>query len=105
MVAICNFSLEAGTSTLLWRARSPLRREVKKSAIGSVTFMFLASLLKGQRPSRHPSYQLDVFYASLPARLCHARDISLQSQLAEAQAADLEFTQESAGPSATFATV
>src|SRR4051794_34556664 len=60
------FTLEAGTSTSVLRARMPLRIRVRKSAIGSVMF------------------------SSLPARLDDAGNLALQRQATEAQATQLK---------------
>src|ERR1041384_5181640 len=79
MRAISTFSLEDGTSTFASLARTPLRIRVSISGMGSV--MFIGSLLPRS-----------------PAGLDHARDVALERQLAEADAAHLEFPQE--GPRA-----
>src|SRR5258708_8622101 len=66
--------------------------DVKKSAIGSVTFMFLALLL------------LPILLL-LPTRLHHSWDFPLQGQQAEAQAAHLKLAQIPARPAAALAAV
>src|ERR1017187_9943999 len=88
MRAISVFSLEAGTSTLGWRARMALRTRVSMSAIGSLVI---------------PALQLFLWLS--PARLRDAGDFPVQRQLAEAQTADAEFAQKSARPSAAPAAV
>src|SRR5262245_29298503 len=76
MRAISAFILEAGTSTVLWRAMRPLRSRVSRSAIGSVMLIVLDSS---------------------PARLRHPGEGSLQGQVPEADPADLELAQVAAG--------
>src|SRR5262245_23165781 len=76
MRAISAFILEAGTSTVLWRAMRPLRRRVSRSAMGSVMLIVLASS---------------------PARLRHPGERSLQGQVPETDPADLELSQVAAG--------
>src|SRR5580658_6983798 len=88
MRAISVFSLEAGTSTLGWRARMALRTRVSMSAIGSLVI---------------PALQLFLWLS--PARLRDAGDFPVQRQLAEAQPADAELAQKSARPAATPAAV
>src|SRR5580704_15589945 len=75
--AISVFSLEAGTSTLGWRALIALRTRVSMSAIGSLVI---------------PALQL--FLRLSPARLRDAGDFPVQRQLAEAQTADAELAQK-----------
>src|SRR5579862_5330482 len=82
------FRREAGTSTLGWRAASPLRIRVSISAMGSDVVI--------------PSFFL---LPSLPGSLDHAGNFARQRQLAEADAAQLELPQESPRPSAAEATV
>src|SRR5262245_57882 len=84
MRAISVFILDAGTSTVLCRAMSPLRRRVSRSAIGSVMLIVLDSS---------------------PARLGHPGEGSLQGQVPEADPADLELAQVAARPSAAPAPV
>src|SRR5690348_1518937 len=81
MRAISVFNLEAGTSTLGWRARIALRTRVSMSAIGSLVISLL------------------------PASLDHAGDLAVEGELAEAQAADAELAQEAARTSATPAAI
>src|ERR1022692_2564276 len=88
MRAISVFSLEAGTSTLGWRARMALRTRVSMSAIGSLVI---------------PALQLFLWLS--PARLRDAGDFPVQRQLAEAQPADAELAQKRARPSAEPAAV
>src|SRR4051812_38627446 len=66
MRATSFFSLEDGTSTVSWAAWIALRIRVRKSATGSVIDM------------------------SLPARLRHAGDVAIVSELAQADAANAE---------------
>src|SRR3972149_6114529 len=70
MRAIWRFVREAGTTTSVWRARLALRMRVSMSAIGSETFM------------------------CLPARLRHARQLTQQGALPEADAAEGETAHE-----------
>src|ERR1017187_4327357 len=88
MRAISVFSLEAGTSTLGWRALMALRTRVSMSAMGSLVILALQRFL----------------WVS-PARLRDAGDLPVQRQLAEAQPADAELAQKSARPSAAPAAV
>src|ERR1035438_7120252 len=88
MRALSVFSLEAGTSTLGWRARMALRSRVSMSAIGSLVI---------------PALQLFLWLS--PARLRDAGDFPVQRQLAEAQPADAELAQKRARPSAAPAAV
>src|SRR5580700_1106952 len=88
MRAISVFNLEAGTSTLGWRARMALRTRVSMSAIGSLVIAAL------QR-----------FLSLSPARLGDAGDFPVQRQLAEAQPADAELAQKGARPAAAPAAV
>src|SRR5262249_55434308 len=76
MRAISVFSLEAGTSTLGWRAWIALRTRVSMSAMGSLVIVLLLP------PPR------------LPACLDHARNLAIQGELAETQPADAELAQE-----------
>src|SRR5579862_6685192 len=88
MRAISVFNLEAGTSTLGWRAPMALRTRVSMSAIGSLVI---------------PALQL--FLSVSPAGLDHTGDLPVQRQLAETQPADAELAQKSAGPAAAPAAV
>src|SRR3954447_1835194 len=85
MRAISAFSLEAGTSTFGWRAWIALRTRVSMSAIGSLVIVLLLQFL--------------------PASLGHTRNLAIQRELAEAEAANSELAQERARPSAAPATV
>src|SRR5712692_7950101 len=78
--AIRTLSLEEGMSTFSCSARLPLRMRVSRSAIGS--------LLIGW-----PS----------PARLHDARNLALEGQLPEAEAAQLELPEVAPGPAAQLA--
>src|SRR5689334_18583277 len=75
---------EFGTATVSWRATCALRMRVSMSAIGSERFM--ARYL-------------------LPARLHDARELAVEGQLAEADAAEAELAHEGARPSALVAAV
>src|SRR5271157_4688572 len=86
MRAISVFSLEAGTSTLGCRAWIALRTRVSMSAMGSLVINLLP-------------------WPGLPARLGHAGNLAVQSQLAETQAADAELAQIAARPSAAPAAI
>src|SRR5215467_58076 len=85
MRAISAFSLEAGTSTFGWRAWIALRTRVSMSAIGSLVIVLLLHFL--------------------PASLGHTRNLAIQGELAEAEAANSELAQECARPSTTPAAV
>jgi len=63
---MASFIFDDGISVKAWRAAKALRVRVSISAIGSVVFIFL------------------------PARLCHARHLTLQCQLTEADTAHTE---------------
>src|SRR5512136_605215 len=78
-----SLTLEAGTSQRSLPACTALRMRVRKSAMGSVIVI------------AHP----------LPARLGHAREVALQGQLAETQAAQLELADVGARTTAQFAAV
>src|SRR5258708_25983799 len=80
-------SRDAGTSRLAWRAACALRMRVSMSAIGSDV------VIPGLPPR------------SLPAALHHAGDLSRERQVAEANAAQLEFADEAARAPATQAAV
>src|SRR5579871_2440131 len=83
--AISIFTLEAGTSTLGWRAICALRMRVSISPMGSDVSM---------RP-----------VLSLPARLDHAGDFARQRQLPEADAAQIELAQIASRTAAAEAAV
>src|ERR1039458_8619694 len=85
MRAISDFSLEAGTSTLGWRAWIAFRTRVSMSAMGSLVIIFLLP--------------------ALPASLHHAGDLAVQGELAETETAHAEFTQIGARPAAAPAAV
>src|ERR1017187_6568799 len=85
MRAISDFSLEAGTSTLGWRAWIAFRTRVSMSAMGSLVIILLLP--------------------ALPASLHHAGDLAVQGELAETETADAEFTQIGARPAAAPAAV
>src|ERR1035437_9237756 len=85
MRATSAFSLEAGTSTLGWRAWIALRTRVSMSAMGSLVIVLLLPVL--------------------PASLGHAGNLAIQGELAETQAANAEFAQERARASTPPATV
>src|SRR4051794_14934718 len=85
MRAISAFSLEAGTSTFGWRAWIALRTRVSMSAIGSLVIVLLLHFL--------------------PASLGHTRNLAIEGELAEAEAANSELAQKCAGPSAAPAAI
>src|ERR1044071_4404190 len=80
-----SFTFEAGTSRRSCLARWALRILVSRSAIGSVIDI-------GVSPA-------------LPAGLDHARQIALQREQPEADAAEPELAQEGARPAAALAAV
>src|ERR1022692_1401282 len=103
MRAISAFSLEAGTSTLGWRAWIALRTRVSMSAMGSLVIVLL---LLNAFPLSEAGWRRSLerpFF--LPARLRHARNLTVQRELAEAQTADAEFAQKSAWAPASPAAV
>src|SRR5215467_8254124 len=85
MRAISVFSFEAGTSTFGWRAATAFRTRVSMSAMGSLVIVLLLEFL--------------------PTGLGHAGDLAIQSELAEAQAADAELAQKRPRPPAAPAAV
>src|SRR5450759_1957624 len=85
MRAISAFSLEAGTSTFGWRAPIALRTRVSMSAIGSLVIVLLLHFL--------------------PASLGHTRNLAIEGELTEAEAANSELAQERPRPSTTPAAV
>src|SRR5438270_272880 len=115
--AISVFSLEAGTSTLGWRAWIAFRTRVSMSAMGSLVIVLLLRIgtdasVPGRCGLRRVDRSVCPWFALaarlhlvLPAGLRHARNLAIQSELAEAQAADAELAQERARPAAAPATV
>src|SRR5262249_21998205 len=85
MRAISLLSFEAGTSTRWCFAAAPLRMLVRKSAIGSVCIILLI--------------------VSLPARLGHARNFSLERHATEADTAHLKLADIRARTAANAAAV
>src|ERR1700709_1782906 len=71
-----------GISTVSCAAMMPLRIRVRKSAMGSV---------------------IDIVPPALPARLRHAGDVAVVSQLPQADAAEAELAVDGARPAATAA--
>src|SRR4051794_13148396 len=78
---------EAGSSSLSCFSRVAFFTRFTKSAIGSVMLI------------------IDILCLSSPARLRHARQLTLEGQATETQAAHVEFTHERARPAAERATV
>src|SRR5262245_48143207 len=103
MRAISAFSRDAGTSTRVCLAVTALRIRVSMSAIGSVIKLRLSSpchvpkRLGTRAPAPAPSL--------LPAALRDARDVALERQLAEAEAAQRELAHERAWAPAQLAAV
>src|SRR5262249_518040 len=83
MRAISIFKRDAGTSTLLWRAVIAFPMRVSISEIGSVMFISV----------------------SLPTRFSHTRNLPVERQLAEADAADAKLADVSARTAAPFAAI
>src|SRR5580658_1798154 len=83
MRAISILSLEAGTSTLGWRADCALRMRVSMSAMGSVMAMFYSGA------------------PFLPARFDHARDLARDGELTKTNPAQVKFPNVAARPAAT----
>src|SRR5205823_13205011 len=81
MRAICSLSREVGITALSCMARFALRIRVSMSAIGSVS----------------------ISPPLLPARLRHAWDHALVSELAEADPAEAELAEDGPRPSAAVA--
>src|SRR5437588_2533714 len=88
--ATSTLSFEEGSSMRSWREVMPLRIRVSMSAMGSVIDIRML---------------LVVFLPVLPACLRHARDISAERQLPEADAAKLKFAQKAARAAAHFAAI
>src|SRR6185436_6959321 len=108
MRAISAFSLLAGMSTRVCLAVTPLRMRVIMSEIGSV----ISTLSKTPRPwalgfglLAMPKAKSRKSKAFLPGALRHARDIALERQLAEAEAAHRELAHVGAMTAAQPATV
>src|SRR5690349_5053702 len=114
MRAISVFSLEAGTSTLGWRAWIALRTRVSMSAMGSLVIKLLkGDGGRGQGPGEGSSLRSRLLnqdrakrvlppapvpgpcpqFLHLPARLHHSGDLAVQCELPEAQPADAELAQ------------
>src|SRR5712671_5818683 len=93
---ISAFTFEFGTSTFLCFALQALRMQVSRSAIGSVTDMF------SLRAAGYPTVSS---LRGSPARLHHARDLTHQGQLPEADPADAEIPKEGPGTAAAVAAV
>src|SRR5215203_988490 len=107
MRAISTFSFDAGRSTRGWRDPTALRIRVSMSAIGSVMFLNLSSVISSQlpvqrardSPSRHASLNWPLTTGNLcqlPATFRDARDVALQRQLTETQPAQRELAEVSA---------
>src|SRR5579871_3945032 len=79
------FSRDAGTSTLAWRASSPLRIRVSMSAMGSDVVILL--------------------FVLLPTGFDHTRNFPGQRQLPETDAAQPELAQEPSRPPALEAAI
>src|SRR5437879_3374056 len=97
MRAISVFSLEAGTSTFGWRACIALRTRVSMSAMGSLVIELLYLTHGFRRSARPASFTKPSAVRRsplLPARLRHAWNLAVESELAEAQAANSELAQE-----------
>src|ERR1017187_2570802 len=77
--AISIFNLDAGTSTLGWRASAALRTRVSMSPIGS---------------------DVPIVTSLSPTGLDHAGDFAGQSELPETDPAQIEFAQIAARPAA-----
>src|SRR5579864_5114199 len=86
--AISILSLEAGTSTLGWRASTALRMRVSMSAIGSDVAIVRSPVI-----------------LSLPTRLDHAGNFAGQGEFPETDPAQVEFANKAARPPATETTV
>src|SRR3990170_5140086 len=101
--AIATFSLEAGTLVKSCLDEVALRMRVSMSAMGSVTFMAGSLSALGPEPSGSPSRRTT--NSSLPARLLDARQLTLQGQPSEADAAEGEEAHVRPRPPAKAATV
>src|SRR5579863_6369796 len=95
MRAISVFSLEAGTSTLGWRAWIALRTRVSMSAMGSLVIEPLSAI----------SFQLSAIRCQLPARFRHSWNLAVEGELPEAEPANTKLTQEAAWAAAAPAAV
>src|SRR5271157_6227864 len=95
MRAISVFSLEAGTSTLGWRACIALRTRVSMSAMGSLVINLLPEPRGGSTgrgegnavPFPCPRILASGSHISLPTGLGHAGNLAIQGELPETQAA------------------
>src|SRR5215813_14257505 len=100
MRAISNFTLEAGTSTFWCFAAYAFRMRVSISAIGSVITSPVNMSARKLRSLLHAGAGL-----ALPARLRHSRYVTLEGQIAEADAAQRKASKIAAAPSAALASV
>src|ERR1043165_8380384 len=100
MRAISVLSLEAGTSTFGWRAWIALRTRVNMSAMGSLVIILLS--IQPSAASCQPPADCcpDCWRLLSPTRLDHARNLTVERELAEAQAADSELAKIPARTSA-----
>src|ERR1044072_2175738 len=108
MRAISSFSFDAGMSTRECLAAIALRIRVSMSAIGSVITQTPKQMLDVgcQMSVRRQPLTSNIQHltsALLPARLDDARNLPLECQFAEADAAQLELAQVAAGPPAALA--
>src|SRR5690625_4650399 len=92
-----DFSFEYGMDTDSWYAEFALRNRVNMSAMGSVI------VISGSGPSssRFPARTCDVVV--LPAALRHAGELTVQSHVPQAHAAQAELAVHRARPSALLA--
>src|SRR5262245_47282901 len=115
ILAIEAFSRDAGTSTRRCRACCALRMRVSRSALGSAIDIVPYSSSSRRRthgaPRDHWPFQPAARRSTpaganpSPARLDHARDLSAQCQLTEADPTHAEVAQEPARPPAAVAAV
>src|SRR5450432_2577078 len=112
MRAISALRLEAGTSTLGWRAWIAFRTRVSMSAMGSLVMKLLSFQLSAlsfsavnscHRKAESRRLTAERFFS--PTRLGHARNLAVQGELAEAQAANTELAQKRARTAAAPAAV
>src|ERR1051326_7870302 len=105
MRAISAFSRDAGMSTRVCFAVTALRIRASMSAIGSVISLSLQrigdSVSSRFGECNSPTHQ----FVNSPTTLRHTRDVALERQLAEAQAAQRELSHIGAGAPALTAAV
>src|SRR5438128_7123467 len=103
--AIESFIFDAGMFTYSCFAVTALRIRVSMSAIGSVMFKACVSSFSRAHPMQVLSGRTANCDPALPTRLLHARQLSAQGHLPEADPAQSEITDIRSRPTAELATV